>query len=75
VNVVATVASGNDSVKLPATVAGLQILVFNAGANTVDIYPASGSAIDALGANTPYSLAAAASRLFVGTSSTFWLSR
>jgi hypothetical protein len=75
VNVVATVASGNDSVKLPATVAGLQILVFNAGANTVDIYPASGSAIDALGANTPYSLAAAASRLFVGTSSTLWLSR
>lgn len=75
VNVVATVASANDSVKLPTAAAGLQILVFNAGANAVDVYPATGGAIDALGTNNPYSVAATASRLFVGVSSTAWLSR
>lgn len=75
VNVVATVASSGDSVKLPTAIAGMEILVFNQGANPLDIFPVSGGSIDALGANTAYSLAATASRLFVGVSSTAWLSR
>ncbi len=73
-NFVSTVASANDSVKLPATVAGLEIQVFNLGANACDVYPPSSSAIDALGTNNPYSLAAGSSKRFGAQTSTQWRS-
>jgi hypothetical protein len=45
-NVVTTVASVGDSVKLPAAAAGLQVTVANQGASAMDLFPASGDAID-----------------------------
>ena len=75
VNVVATVASAGDSVKLPVASLGARLLVFNSGANASDVFPASSGAIDALGTNNAYSLAAGASREFYGVSATAWLSR
>lgn len=54
---VTTVAAGNDSVRLPAALAGSRMVVFNkAAANSLNIFPAVGDQINALGANTAYAL-------------------
>lgn len=55
----ATVASGNDSCQLPIAKAGRWRIVMNgAGANALAIFPQTGEAINALGANNAFSLAA-----------------
>jgi len=57
-NLINTVATTGDSVKLlPALVNGSQ-QVRNYGANTVNVFPYSGDQIDALGLNVFYPLAA-----------------
>ncbi len=48
-----TVASGNDSGILPAAIAGDIIRVANAGANSLDVFPAVGEEINGLGVNNP----------------------
>jgi hypothetical protein len=57
-----TVATGNDSVKLPAVLAlpaGTEITVANAHAsNSLNVFPATGDAIDALGVNAARAVAA-----------------
>ena len=59
VNRVTTVGSAGDSVKLPAATAGLNVVVINAAAaNAMDVFPASGEAINALSADTAISVAA-----------------
>lgn len=56
---VTTVATAADSVKLPASFPGASYVVINAAAaNSLNIFPASGDTINALGANTAYALAA-----------------
>lgn len=72
---VTTVASSGDSVRLPTAALSLSVVVYNLGANSLNIFPVSGSAIDALGANVAYSLAAGASRVFDGQTTTQWRSR
>lgn len=74
-NYVTTVATGGDSVKLPTAALGLRIVVYNLGANSVDIFPASGGTIDALAADAAYALASGASREFWGQSATQWRSK
>lgn len=74
-NRVATVASANDSVVLPsgATIGGVPLFVYNAGANTLAVFPASGHSINALAANTAISVAAGKGMWFVSRSSgTAW---
>lgn len=75
VNFVTTVATGGDSVKLPVAFLGERIVIYNDGANAMDIFPVSGSSIDALAANAAYSLASGASREFWGSSATTWKSK
>lgn len=54
-----TVATAADSAVLPASVAGMQIKVTNAAAsNSMNVFPATGEAINALGANAAFALAA-----------------
>lgn len=55
-NRVTTVATAGDSVKLPAAVPGLEIVVINDGAASLNIYPVTGESIDALAANAAYAL-------------------
>lgn len=56
---VTTVASAADSVKLPKAQAGMSITVINAAAaNAMNVFPASGEAINALSADTALSVAA-----------------
>lgn len=61
---VTTVATTADSVKLPASVAGLTIAILNSGANSLNIFPAQGDAINALGVNAAFALAAAGSTTY-----------
>jgi hypothetical protein len=67
INRVTTVANLGDSVKLPASAAGLVLVVSNAGANAMDVFPASGDAINALAAN-------AAIRINANTTVSFYCS-
>lgn len=56
---VTTVATAGDSVKLPASAAGMFVVVTNAAAaNAMDVFPATGDAINALSANAALSVAA-----------------
>lgn len=58
-NRITTVATGGDAVKLPAAVAGAEVTVFNkAAANSLNVFPSLGDAINALAANTAYAVAA-----------------
>lgn len=57
-NRVTTVATGGDSAKLPKAVAGKEVIVKNAGANSMNVFPASGDAINALAADAAYAVAA-----------------
>ena len=68
-----TGADGAVGVKLPTAVAGRRILVKNTVANQILlVYPATGAAIDALGANNAISLPAGCLALFIATSATQW---
>lgn len=64
-NRIGTVATTGDSVKLPAAKAGASCFVFNKGANSADVFPASGDKVNALSANAAYALAATKGAMFV----------
>lgn len=65
-NRVTTVATAADSVLLPAAVAGTRVVVFNAAAaNSMNVFPATGAAINALAANTAFAVAAGRGAEFV----------
>lgn len=56
---VTTVATAGDSVVLPAAKAGMSMVVMNnAAANAMDVFPTIGESINALSANTALSVAA-----------------
>ena len=64
-NRVSTVASAGDSVLLPASAVGLQITATNAAAlNSMNVFPATGDAINALGANAAFAVAAGKTAIF-----------
>lgn len=79
INVVSTVGAGSPApgVSLPVTPpsttsGGLRITIINAGANPLNVYPASGAQINSLGTNIAYSLASGARLDFLSVSSTQW---
>lgn len=61
---VTTVGTTGDSLLLPAAVAGEKRTVFNKGANSMDVFPASGDAINALSADAAYAVAATKGVIF-----------
>lgn len=72
-NRVTTVATAADSAVLPASVAGMCITVTNAAAaNSMNVFPASGDAINALGANAAFALAAGKTAEFVCCTAGQW---
>ncbi len=56
INRITVAASVGDSVKLPAAKAGSYLMVFNKGASSVDVFPATGDKINALSVNAAYAL-------------------
>jgi len=69
VTVVATIA---DSVKLPNSSGGLFLTVANAAANSMNVFPAVGETINALGANAAFAIAGGKACFFVATSKGQW---
>jgi hypothetical protein len=72
VNRVTTCANPNDTVTLPSAVTGMMCVIANQGASTLQIFPASGDAIQALGANNPTTLAAGSRLELYATSTSQW---
>jgi hypothetical protein len=58
INTFSTVASGSGAI-LPAMNPGDALTVFNGGANALKLYPPVGAQLNALGNNSPYSIATA----------------
>lgn len=71
INNVTTVAASS-GVVLPTAVAGMVIIIRNGGANALNVYPASGAAVNALAANAAFSLAVGGILQFVAMSTTRW---
>lgn len=74
INVISTVATPGDSVKLPTDVLGQTVIVYNAGANPTNIFPSVGDSINGGSANAPISLPAGQMMVFYGVSTTNWVS-
>jgi hypothetical protein len=73
INNVTVVAAGANGVRLPTAVAGMRILVRNSDAlDTLNIYPATGGQINALGANAASTLAAGMTIELMATTATQW---
>lgn len=69
--VIATCANVNDTVTLPAALAGRQCLVVNNGAQTLQVFPASGDDLGA-GVNTSTTIVAGSRKWFVSFNTTDW---
>ena len=72
VNHVITVASANDSVKLPVWGAGLIIYVVNAGANSLQVFAASAQTINEVASATGVALAVGKTAIYVAGPATKW---
>lgn len=73
-NVITTAASSPSGVTLPTATVGRRVVVVNKGANSVNVYPASGAAIDAGGANAAVALPVGGKIVFDASSTTQWYS-
>ncbi len=65
INLVSTVATNGDSVKLPVAAVGMEVRIFNLSSNTLAVFPNSGATIDALAANASISIAAGDDYTFI----------
>gem|GEM_PF-5115253 len=74
INIVSTVTNANDVVTLPPARAGMNIYIRNNGANTLQIFPADGDAINGAAVNASTTLAAAASVRYFTADTTNWYS-
>jgi hypothetical protein len=72
INIVTVCANANDVVTLPAAAAGKRCIVANKGAETLQVFPASGDDLGA-GADTSTTIAAAALKFWVAYDATNWL--
>lgn len=73
---VSTVGSANDSVVLPASQPGMVLTIINSAAsNSMNVFPASGEAINALGANTAFAMAAGALNIFYCFTAGQWFTK
>ena len=65
-------ANAGDAVTLPTAKAGQLVIIVNNGANSADVFPASGDKIDGGSANAAFALAAGANALFICQDATDW---
>ena len=72
VNIIATVSATTRGVRLPTATVGDIVIVKNKSATLMNVYPASGAAVNALSADAAFDLAATTSAMFVAESATLW---
>jgi hypothetical protein len=73
-NVITTTGSNPSGVTLPTATAGRRIIIVNKGTNPINVYPATGAGIDALGLNTAINLPVDGLLEFNASSTTRWYS-
>lgn len=66
------VTTGSGGVVLPTAVAGMRVRVLNRLGTALNVYPASGAAIDALSTNVAYSLPTLKTQTLIAVASTQW---
>lgn len=71
-NIVSSVANANDVVTLPDSSAGITCYIKNIGANTLQVFPASGDRINSLALDASVTISAGASTTFRAVNSTNW---
>jgi len=69
---ISTVGSTGDAVTLPTAAAGKFVIIANNGANSADVFPASGDKIDGGSVNVAQALAAGANRIYICQDGTDW---
>lgn len=67
-----TVATGGDSAQLPALTGGVTVVVVNAGANSMNVFPQTGGTINALSANASFAVASGKTVIFIQTVDNAW---
>ena len=72
INEVSTCANANDVRTLPTAVAGYRVVVINNGAQTLQVFPASGDNLGA-GVNTSTTIIAGARKEFISYDATNWV--
>lgn len=71
-NEISTVVNTNDTRTLPAAAAGRQCVVINNGANTLQLFPLTGDAINSQTVDTSITMVAGSSIIFEAYSATNW---
>ena len=69
---IATVGTTGDAVTLPTAAAGKLVFIANNGANSADVFPASGDKIDGGSANAAQALPSGANRMYICQDATDW---
>jgi hypothetical protein len=69
---IATCANPGDAVTLPTAAAGKLVIIANNGANSADVFPASGDKIDGGSANAALALAVGSNRIYICQDGTDW---
>lgn len=69
---IATCATAGDAVTLPSASAGLMVIIANNGAESADVFPASGDSIDGASVNVASSLASGTNTVFICQDGTDW---
>lgn len=69
------VATAGDSALLPVSKPGMVVTVFNGAANSMNIFPQSGEAINALGANTAFAAATLTVTIFYCLTAGQWFTK
>ena len=72
-NVVTTVAASSGVVLMTPAKAGLLVRIVNKGANTLNVYPASGGTIDSAATNAPVTISVGMSAEYQASSTTQWI--
>ncbi len=72
INRVTAVATAGDSAILPAAVAGRTVSVFNASANSLNVFPQTGESIGTGAANAAFAVAGGKGALFLASSAGVW---
>lgn len=72
INEVSVCAAGGDSVKLPAGIAGMEIMVVNHGAAAMDLFPATGDFLNELSVNVAVSIAVNATAIAYCYVADYW---
>ena len=75
INHVGTVANANDVVTLPAAFLGAHCVIYNRGANTLQVFPASGDRVDGASVDASFTIAANGSIDLDAIDATDWFSK